>query len=406
MNFKLIGILIYYIVYLYEAILIFIENRSSKNPMPDNVKDLYDQVEFEKWQKYNSEKCLNSFFSKTIVFITELLLFAFNFYPMVCRGKGIYAAAMIVILCSLAVELIVSLPLSWRNTMVIEQKYGFNKTSPKTFFLDTIKETLISAILVVGLCLLFALLYIKMGVWLLVLFTAIAMVILLAVIFLYPILTKIFNKFTPLEDGDLKTKLTTLLEKHGYTVRGIFVMDASRRTTKSNAYFSGYGKMKTIVLYDNLVNSMTSDEICAVFAHELGHGLHHDTLKNTIFSFVNIVIMVLAAWFTVRTPEIFTSFGFEDINYGFAFLVLTTMEIALIEPLMGLAINAHSRKAEYRADAQAVSEGYGADLCSGLKKLSKENFSNLAPSRTIVALKYSHPTLSQRLAAIETLMNK
>ena len=180
-------------------------------------------------------------------------------------------------------------------------------------------------------------------------------------------------------------------------------MDASRRTTKSNAYFTGFGKMKTVVLFDTLVSSMTPDEICAVFAHEMGHGLHKDTLKNQIFSFIQMAVLAVLAWLTLRTPGVFEAFGFSGVNYGFALILIMSVEFALIAPLFGLLINAFSRRAEYRADAQAVSEGYGDALISGLKKLSRENLSDLAPSPLLVKLEYSHPTLSQRIAAIEAL---
>ena len=178
-------------------------------------------------------------------------------------------------------------------------------------------------------------------------------------------------------------------------------MDASRRTTKSNAYFTGFGKMKTIVLYDNLVKSMTTDEICAVFAHEMGHGLHKDTLKNQILTFVQMAILSVLAWLTLRSEELFTQFGFSTVNYGFAIILIVSAEFALISPLFGLLVNLHSRRAEYRADRQAVKEGYADALVSALKKLARENFSDLAPSPIIVKLEYSHPTLSQRIAAIK-----
>ena len=221
---------------------------------------------------------------------------------------------------------------------------------------------------------------------------------------LYPKLSKVFNKFTPLEEGELRDKLTALLNKYGYTIKEIQVMNASERTTKSNAYFSGAGKTKTIVLYDNLVEAMTTEEICAVFAHEMGHGLHKDTVKNSLKSFLMVIVMVLLAWLTVRYPEIYADFGFAGVNYGFALILLTVVELAFVSPLLGLWTNASTRKAEYRADAQAVKDGYGEALISGLKKLSRDNFAHLAPDKLLVALEYSHPTLSQRIEAIEKLM--
>ena len=183
-------------------------------------------------------------------------------------------------------------------------------------------------------------------------------------------------------------------------------MDASRRSTKSNAYFSGFGKMKTIVLYDTMVQAMTTDEICAVFAHEMGHGLHKDTLKNQLLSFVQMLFLSVLAWLTLRTSDIFTAFGFPGVNYGFALFLIMSVEFALIAPLFGLLVNGISRRAEYRADAQAVEEGYGEALISALKKLTRENFGELAPSPLLVKLEYSHPTLSQRITAIEKIGGK
>ena len=151
---------------------------------------------------------------------------------------------------------------------------------------------------------------------------------------------------------------------------------------------------------------MEPDEICAVFAHELGHGLHHDTLRNQILTLLQLLIIGVLAWLTVRTSGIYPPFGFNGLNYGFAILLIMSVEFELISPLFGLLVNWFSRRAEYLADAQAVKEGFGADLISGLKKLAKENFSDLAPNPLLVRLEYSHPTLSQRIVAIEKQMEK
>ena len=177
-------------------------------------------------------------------------------------------------------------------------------------------------------------------------------------------------------------------------------MYASRRTTKANAYFTGFGKTKTIVLFDNLINTMTPDEICAIFAHELGHGLNKDTLKKGILSFFSNLVLGVVAWLAVYFVGLHTAFGFEYVNFGFAY-ILMGIGLNLVLPLMSLATNAHSRHCEYRADRQAVREGYGPALISGLKKLSRGNFSHLAPSRLNVVLEYSHPPMSQRIEAIE-----
>ena len=295
---------------------------------------------------------------------------------------------------------LVAVPFGWYDTMKIEGRYGFNRTTGKTFLLDCVKEFVLRLGLMIGLGSLLLGLHQAFGDWLILLFAAFATLFLLFITFLYPFFSKIFNKFKPLEDGELREKLTVLLEKNGYRVRAINVMDASRRSTKANAYFAGFGKMKTIVLYDTLMETMTTDEIVAVFAHELGHGLHKDTLKNQILTFFEMLILGVLAWGVLKLPALFSAFGFSGINYGFAVIVILSAGFELLWPLMGLVVNWFSRRAEYRADAHAVKEGYGEALISGLKKLSRQNFSDLAPSPLLVALTYSHPTLAQRIEAI------
>ena len=163
--------------------------------------------------------------------------------------------------------------------------------------------------------------------------------------------------------------------------------------------------MKTIVLFDNLVNAMTPDEICAVFAHELGHGLHKDVLKQQIMNFGNLVLMAVVAYATVQNPALHTAFGFAEVNYGFAYVLMGIL-LGLVQPFTGILMNAHSRKAEYRADRQAVKEGYGAAMVTALKKLARDNFAHLAPSPVNVVLEYSHPPLSRRIEEVEKAMNE
>ncbi len=402
MNFKAVAITVFILVYLYQLLLSVIRMRSEKNPIPANVADVYDQETYERWRAYHAEKSRFGILSSTASFVIDLVLLASNAYA---AFAGLFPAnpvtQVFAVMLLSALTSILLLPFAWYNTMVIEEKYGFNRTTPRTFWADQVKEFVISLGLLTGIGALLIWVHQALGDWLVPVFAALMTLFMMFFSFLYPVMSKIFNKFEPLEEGELRGKLAGLLEKNGYHVRDIKVMDASRRTTKSNAYFTGFGKMKTIVLYDTLVSSMTPDEICAVFAHELGHGLHRDTLKRQILVFVQMLVLSVLAWLTLRTPELFTSFGFSEVNYGFAMILIMSIEFALISPLFGLIANYFSRKAEYRADAQAVREGYGEALISSLKKLARQNFSDLSPSPLLVKLQYSHPTLSQRIDAIE-----
>ena len=404
MNYKVMAMLVMLVVFLYKLMLSFIQWRSAGNAIPANVADVYDGETYRKWRAYHAEKCRLEVMQSTASFAVDILLIGFNAFAAFAGlfPKTAFMQLFGVLLLSSLSSLLL-LPFFYYDTMVIEEKYGFNRSSHKTFWLDQLKSFLIGLALIVVIASLLMWIHQALGNWLVPVFAALMTLLVLGIAFLYPVLSRVFNKFTPLEDGELKEKLTGLLEKHGYRVRAIQIMDASRRSTKSNAYFSGFGKMKTIVLYDTLVQAMTPDEICAVFAHEMGHGLHKDTLKNQILSFAQMLILAVLAALTLQSAEIFIPFGFETVNYGFAIMLITGVEFALIVPLFGLLVNTISRRAEYRADAQAVQEGYGEALVSALKKLARENFSDLSPNPLLVKLEYSHPPLSQRIAAIEAM---
>ncbi len=408
MGIKAAVLIVLTVIWLYEMTLHLIRMRSADNPVPENVADVYDAETYRKWRQYHGEKSRLALATTTVSWIIGILLMALNVYAAFAGlfpKESPYIQMMAVMLLASLSELPM-LPFSWYDTMRIEEKYGFNRSSKKTFWADQLKSFVISLVLMTGIgCLLIAV-HRALGDWMIPAFAGTMVLFILLFAFLYPVFSKIFNKFTALEDGELKGRLTDLLEKHGYHVRGIKVMDASRRTTKSNAYFTGLGKMKTIVLYDTLISRMTPDEICAVFAHELGHGLHRDTLRKQILAAVQMAVIGVLAWLTLRSEGIYPAFGFENVNYGFAIILIMSVEFALIAPLSGLLINWVSRRAEYRADGQAVKEGYGEALITGLKKLAKENFSELAPSPLLVRLQYNHPPLSERIAAIKKKQGK
>ena len=392
--------------HLYKLVLHIVQQRSAGNPTPENVADVYDAETYEKWRRYSGEQSRLGIISCLASFALEVVLLVSGAYAWVasCFPAGWFWQALAVILFSALCETVVGVFISYYDTMVIEEKYGFNRSTMKTFVTDQIRDLLIGLVLNTLLVSLLALIWIWLGNWMLLLFTGAVFCFTLLISFLYPIFSRMGNKFEPLEEGELKDKLMALLQKHGYQVKAIEVMDASRRTTKLNAYFTGFGKLKSIVLYDNLVNVMSTDEIIAVFAHELGHGLNKDVLKQQIMNLGNLLLMAIAVWLTVRTPVMHEAFGFTQVNYGFAFILLGGL-LGLIQPLTGMAMNAYSRHAEYRADAQAVKEGYGAHLTGGLKKLARENFSHLSPSKLLVVLEYSHPPLAERIAAIEKQLN-
>ena len=407
MQYRILVLLFLVLGAAYSLLLNIVQYRSAGNPTPENLLDVYDAETYQKWKRYSAEKCRLSIIRTACTFVCELVLLCTNVYA--AFANLIFWSNMwqvwSVILLSVAVSTVLNVIFSYIDTMIIEQKYGFNRSSVKTFVLDCFRAMVLELGLASLVSWLIAWLYPALGGYMILLFAGVAMVFFLVILVLNPFLSRIGNKFVPLEDGELKEKLMILLTRHGYRVRAIEVMDASRRTTKSNAYFTGIGKTKTIVLYDNLVNTMPADEICAVFAHELGHGIHKDIPKRFALNFLVTLMMGMVAWLAVYFGGLHTAFGFAQVNFGFAYILLG-IGLGLLQPLLGLGTNAYSRYCEYRADRQAVQEGYGPALISGLKTLSRVDFAHLAPARLNVVLEYSHPPMSQRIAAIEKELEK
>ena len=402
MNFRLTVIILFAIVGVYQTVLNIVRHLSANNPTPQNLSDVYDAETYSRWKQYSAENSRLTILGGLVSCIVPIVFLLTNLHSLFASifPKNDFMQLFAVILLEVAISTVASCIFSYISTMKIEEKYGFNRSTMKTFVFDKIRGLIIELILSIGITSILWGLYTATGDWIVLLFAVAIFLVTMVISFLYPLLSRIGNTFTPLEEGELKTKLMDLLSKHGYTVKAIEVMDASRRTTKLNAYFTGFGKMKTIVLYDNLVNTMTTDEICAVFAHELGHGLNRDVLKSQILNFGNLLIMSLIVWVAVKMPELHTAFGFDGVNFGFAYILLSA-GLGVIQPFTSLFMNARSRHAEYRADAQAVEEGYKDAMITALKKLAKENFAHLSPSRINVLLEYSHPPLGDRIAAIE-----
>ena len=399
---KLLIILVALLGLAYSFLLKAVELGSAKNPTPANVADVYDEETYEKWRRYNAEHSRLSIIFGIISAVATIALLVFNVYAAFAGlfPAGTFWQLFAVILLEVLVSFIIGIPESYISIMVIEEKYGFNRSTVKTFAVDQIRNLLLSLAMSLFLAGLVAVAHIWLGNYMAILCIIVLVLFVIGMSFLSPILSRIGNKFVPLEEGELRASLENLLTSHGYQVRAIEVMDASRRTTKLNAYFTGMGKMKTIVLYDNLVAAMTPEEICAVFSHELGHGLHKDVTKLQVVNTLNFVLIALAAWLFASVDGFYTAFGFEGLNYGFTYILLG-IGMAVIQPFTSLITNGMSRKFEYAADRQAVEEGYGEAMIPALKKLAKDNFANLAPSPLYVFLEYSHPPIDQRIEAIE-----
>lgn len=404
MNFKLLALAIVGVTFLFQTYVGRLQMKSAERQIPENVRDVYDGEAYGRWLQYFREKTKVSFLRHIVSYVVLLIIIWFDVYAGIVEALGLdsdYTAAFAVLAADMLIGLIYEIPFGYVNSMVIEQKYGFNRMTKKTFVIDQIKEVVIGLALMGGICSLFILIHKALGSLLLPVFTGVMLVFVLVIAILTPVIGKIYNKFQPLPEGELRERLTRLLEENGCTVRDIKVMDGSRRSTKANAYFAGMGRSKTIVLYDTLLEQMTEDEIVAVFAHEMGHNKHKDTMKQYAMSAFSIIVFVLLAWALVSVPEIYTDFGFQGVNYGFAFYLLSVVCISFLTPFLGLVSNYCSRQFEYSADRFAAENGYGAPLASALKTLARNSFECLSPHPLLVALTSSHPTVSQRVAEIE-----
>jgi len=397
---KIILLISYVLENIFDFVLVKLNDSYVKKPLPENVIDVYDEEKYNKWINYRNDSKKFSAVETLVTAAISLGLYIFNVHAKVFSFFVLneILSNLLLILVFTLFSTIISIPFSYYLNFVIEEKYGFNKTTIKTFIVDIIKEFLISIVLMSLLFLVVMFLFEKfhnLGI----LFTIIAVILFNLFVSLFSMtFLRIFNKFTPLEDGELRQSLTNLCEKYNVKIKEIYVMDASKRTTRANAFCTGFTK-KTISLDDNLVNNYSNDKIVAVFAHEFGHAKHKHVLKSMWFAFFRISILIISLGVILNFPIICRQFGFEDVNYFFAFSVLTMISWPASR-VFDLISNKISRTFEYQADAFAAKEGYGESLIGALKQLSKDALTNLNPHPFVVMLEHSHPTLSQRIDAV------
>lgn len=398
---KALIIVLFVLNSVYDFFMIKLSFSDTDRPLPDNVKDVYDEQRYKLYKAYKKESGKMELASAVVSFVVNLAFLVFNVYATVFNlfdGLNIYLQYFLLIVVFDVFTTIVKTPFSYHDTFTIEEKFGMNKTTKKTFFLDKIKGFVLGIILSMAIISIMIFFFSRFGIQAII-WTAAAIValsLLLSTLVL-PLL-KLFNKFTPLEDGELKDKLLALCDKYHVQVKRIVVKDASKRTTKANAFCTGM-KKKTISIDDNLLNNFTTDEIVAVFAHEFAHAKYKHVLKTLPFSLLQSILSIVIFGLILSVNQFFTPFGFTHANYFFALIVLD----ALLWPfsnLSGTAMNYISRKHEYEADAFAAKEGYGEALISALKRLVNESLSEINPHPWIVKTTYSHPTLSQRITAV------
>lgn len=395
----IIGIII--IDFLIDKILDALNASRFNEPVPQELADVYDHEEYEKSQRYKKERFKFGLISSTFSVLLTLGFLLFDGFQWVdAIARSISDNSIIIALIFFGIIMIgsdiLTTPFSWYSTFVIEEKYGFNKMTRKTFLLDKIKGIFMMGIIGGGILALIVWFYEIAGdnfwwyAWILVSIFTVFMNM-----FYAKLIVPLFNKQTPLEEGSLRNKIETYAKSVGFKLDNIFVIDGSKRSTKANAYFSGFGREKRITLYDTLINDLEEEEIVSVLAHEVGH-----YKKNHII--VNLVVSVLTTGFTlwllslfVGNPMLSHALGVQEPGFHIG-LVAFGILYSPISEITGLIMNYMSRKFEYQADNYAKSTYDGDSLISSLKKLSKNTLSNLTPHKAYIFVHYSHPSLLQR----------
>jgi STE24 endopeptidase len=406
MKWVIIGIL--FAVYLFEMIVSFLNYRYRFKPIPDVLKDVYDEDRYGAWLMYSLE---NHRFTLIRRGFDLILLVVFLLAGLFARLETVTAswttspilATLYFLFVYVSVEFLLAIPFKRYQIFKIEEKYGFNKTTKKTFvkdqFLAFVMTMILGGLIVGGIHALYLQFSNNLWTFVLVSWGSITLVMILIFMFLNKVFLRLFNKFTPLPEGSLRTRIEELASSLGFNIKALSVMDASRRSTKLNAFFTGIGKSKEVVLFDTLIDKMSEDEILAVLAHELGHAAHKDTYRNLIQQILIILIYALGIGLILQSKTLATTFGLSGVHFGFA-LILFFILFEPIQLVLGIPLSALSRKAEFKADTFAKSKTSGEHMISALKVLAKEDLVNLNPHPLTVLLYYSHPPMKERIEAI------
>jgi STE24 endopeptidase len=396
----IIGILI--AQYLIDTLLDYLNAKKYQESIPNELNDVFDEAEYKKSQAYKKTNyrfgIANDAFS-ILLTLSFLLFGGFEWVDSMVRSFTTNPILMALGFFDIIVigSSLISIPFSYYQTFVIEEKFGFNKTTKKLFFIDLIKGLLMTAVLgggILALVILF-LQWTGSNFWLYA-WGLFALLMLFMNLFYSKLIVPLFNKQTPLEMGSLKSAIESYAKKVGFELDNVFVIDGSKRSTKANAYFSGFGKQKRVTLFDTLINDLDEEEIVAVLAHEVGHYKRKHIVFNLFatISLTGLTLFILSLF--INNPELSLAIGVSQPSFHAA-LVGFVLLYSPISTMTGLAMNYLSRKFEFQADNYAKETFAAPPLITSLKKLSKNSLSNLTPHPAYVFMHYSHPPLIQRI---------
>ena len=423
----LIGTIASFLIHHFLEFIDYKARKKNGGTLPKELQEIpaanvFDQEKLKKISEYENAKYFAWIPSSVCNLVLDFALIIFGFYPFIfdkiCLISGFPSSIgscfvcffLFMIISSVPGE-ILSIPFSLYREFVVEKKFGFSKMTFKLWIIDNLKEGILSIILSALLTIVASIFFVKCpsSWWFILAAVLICFTFIMQII--YPkFIAPLFNKFSPLEEGELKEKLSDLLQKTGFVSDGIFIMDASKRSGHSNAYFTGFGKSKRIVLFDTLTKTLTTDELVAVLGHELGHFKLKHILKRLIFTIPLEFVLLFALYKLAQFTDLYTGFGFANItaqnvsSVQFIGLFLAILIYGSISEIISPITNIFSRKDEYEADKFSVEHcNNKEDLISALIKLNSDNLSELLPPKLYVFWNFSHPTLIERIAALKKI---
>ena len=401
-----LGILIF--DFLLDLLLSFLNEKSSKKPIPEELNGVYDDEKYQKSQDYQNTTGRFSKISGALSLFVMIVAIGFGWFGLLddwARSSSPLAPVTPLIFFGVlfVISDVMGIPFSLYQNFVIEARFGFNKMTFKTFFADKAKEYLLAVLLGGGLLIVFVLMVEVIGADFWWYFWIIITIFLLVLNMLYTsLLLPLFNKLVPLEEGELKKSIADFAEKVSFPLTQVFVIDGSKRSSKGNAFFSGLGRKKKVVLYDTLIAKHSVDELTAVFAHEVGHYKKNHIYIGTFMSIVQTGLMLFLLSKMILNTEVSFAMGGEVTAIHLNMLAFGIL-YSPVSRILRIIMNLISRKHEYEADAYAATYFSAQPLIDGLKKMSGDHLTNLTPHSANVFINYSHPTVLQRIRAMNLL---
>ena len=391
-----------------ERVLESLNSKHMSPVLPDSLKGIYDEKEYSRFQSYKRENGRLDSWSSGVGFVVMIVFLVaggfgwYNSWVVSLTDSVVWQTILFVVGLSV-VSSVLDIPFDYYATFRIEEKYGFNKTTRRVYWLDTVKELVLSLVLGGVLLALVVWFYTWAGTYFwLYAWGAVTLFSVFMAMFYSQLIVPLFNKQTPLQEGALRDKIQAFAGKVGFKLDNIYVIDGSKRSTKANAYFTGLGPKKRVVLYDTLIDELTEEEIVAVLAHEVGHYKKRHTLRSMVVSVIQMGVLFWLFSLCVNNAALSEALG-GDRAYFQLGLVAFAILYSPVNLILGVGMNVWSRSNEYEADAFAARYYKGDYLVSGLKKISVKSLSNLTPHPLYEYIYYSHPSLLKRIDAIKRI---